>query len=310
MLKQSESHSHLVPRLAACHRSYRHWRCERNHNWVEAENSCSLRICPHCCRRRSLILAGRIEAFLGERLLGLRYLVLSMQNVANLEEGMDLLWAAWTRLRRSKRWKLKVKGCIVAMEVTRNAEDGSWHPHLNVLFEGEYFPVQELRLAWIKATGGEGQQVWISQADRHTVRELIKYVTKLSDLLIDPESLDTFLDAIKGARLLRTYGTFFGLKIDDEENPEELGRCPDCGPEVYVRVEKLGSVEPHDLHLDCRGVFRISKHVKPKPLCGVPFPRKAISSAQRALDRLFAPIVRQQREQNREAWKEYQGATN
>jgi hypothetical protein len=256
-LEKTEHHRHLVPRLALCHRTFRHWRCEHDHDWAEAENSCSLRICPHDQRRRSLVMAARVEKFLGGRTDGLRYAVLAERNSTDLAEGIASLWAAWSRLRRSVRWKRKVAGCVVVMEVTRNREEGTWHPHLNVLMEGEYFPFEELNQAWVKATEGRGQTSFIRAADAGTVRELIKYITKLADLLGDAPALDEFLTAIKGQRLLRTYGTFFGLKIDDDGQPD-AGCCPDCGPEMHVAVVKLGPVSPWQLSLDFEGVLRVS----------------------------------------------------
>jgi hypothetical protein len=249
-LRQTKHHRHLVQRVAACHHAFRHWRCENGHDWAEAENSCSVRVCPHDSRRRSLILAARMEKFLVGK-TGLRYAVLAERNTLDLAAGITSLWKAWTRLRRSRRWKAKVRGCICAMEVTRNPEDGSWHPHLNVLMEGDYFPFEELNAAWVKATEGRGQTSFIRAADAGTVRELIKYVSKLSDLVGNPNALDEFLTALFHRRMVRTYGTFFGLPVEDEENPGVC--CPDCESQTVLR---LGYVPLSQIRLDSKGVLR------------------------------------------------------
>ncbi|HZC23341.1 MAG TPA: protein rep [Candidatus Binatia bacterium] len=257
-LEQTEKHSHLVPKVAKCHRSFRHWRCENNHDWAEAENSCSVRVCPHCAYRRTLVLAERMERFtLGKA--GLRYAVLAERNTDDLRAGVKSLWESWTRLRRSVRWKKHVQGCVVALEVTYNADEGTWHPHLNVLMEGEYFPFEELNRAWIEATEHRGRTSFIRAADEGTVRELIKYVTKIADLLDDANALDEFLTAIERRRLVRTYGTFYGLKVDDEELPQQDGDCPDCGPHAHVSVVKLGYVAPQQVSLDLKGVLRVKR---------------------------------------------------
>jgi hypothetical protein len=260
-LQRTENHRHLAPRLAACHRSFRHWRCENNHDWAEAENSCSVRVCPHCSRRRSLILGGRLKNFTVGK-TDLRYAVLAQRNSENLQEGIKELWASWTRLRRSVRWKRKVRGCIVALEVTRNVRDGTWHPHLNVLMEGEYFPFEELNKSWIEATKGHGQTSFIRAADAGTVRELMKYVTKTADLLADAPALDEFLSSVKGKRLVRTYGTFYGLPVDDEENPGVC--CPDCAKQGFsnVSVVRLGFVAPLQITLDFEGILRVKRPPK------------------------------------------------
>lgn len=190
---------------------------------------------------------------------GLRYLVLSEANVTDLKKGIDALWGSWTRLRRSVRWLQKVKGCIVALEVTRNREEGTWHPHLNVLMEGDYFPHEELKQLWIKATRGRGQMAHIQAANEGTVRELIKYVTKITDLVDDSSGLDEFLFALAGMKTVRTYGSFFGLHVDDEENPGVC--CPDCLKQglAHVSVVRLGAVPPYQVSLDFNDVLRVSR---------------------------------------------------
>lgn len=258
-LGQTEHHTHLVSKVAACHKSFRHWRCERNHDWAEAENSCSVRVCPHCSHRRSKIIAERTKSFLVDK-PRLRYAVLAEKNSRDLKQGIASLWGSWTRLRRSVCWKRKVTGCIVALEVTYNPGSETWHPHLNVLMDGEYFPFEELNRAWKEATKGKGQTSHIQVADEGTVHELLKYITKVSDLLDDVEALDEFLTAAHGRRFLRTYGSLRGLSLADEENPEVNGPCPDCGPGNPVSVVQLGYVHSHQLRFDFeKGVFRVAR---------------------------------------------------
>ncbi len=253
-LQKTVHHSHLASKVAACHHTFRGWRCNTGgHSFAMAENSCSVRVCPHDSRRRSLILAARLEKFLVGR-DGLRYAVLAERNSADLAEGLASLWEGWTSLRRSVRWKRKVKGCIVALEVTYNREERTWHPHLNVLMEGEYFPFEELNLAWIEATEGRGRTSFIRAADAGTVRELIKYVTKIADLLGNPDALDEFLTAVFRKRLVRTYGSFFDMKVDDEEHPH--AECPDCHS---ADITRLGIVPSYQISLDLKGIFRFKR---------------------------------------------------
>lgn len=253
-LSQTKHHRRKAGACQDCHRTFRHWRCRNNHDWAEAENSCSVRVCPHCCCRRSKVLGARIDKFLvGREQTALRYVVLSERSQVNLAKGMKLLWESWARLRRSVRWKRKVKGCIVALEVTYNPYDYTWHPHLNVLFEGEYFPQEELRQAWVEATEERGEIVWISAVNAGTTKEMIKYVTKLSDLIGNVEALDRLLTAVHRKRFVRTYGSFYGLSVEDEENPVHA-HCPDCESTELVA---LGRVLPQQVAIDFRGEFRI-----------------------------------------------------
>lgn len=254
-LAQTKNHRRKAAICADCHRVFRHWRCDQGDDWAEAENSCSVRVCPHCCCRRSKVLGERIDKFLvGREQSALRYVVLSERNSEDVAEGMRSLWAAWTKLRRSVCWKRKVRGCIAALEITYNREENTWHPHLNVLFEGDYFPHEELRLAWIEATALRGEIVWISRVDAGTMREMIKYVTKLSDLIGNVLALDRFLTAVHRKRFIRTYGTFYGLSVADEENPSRQKCCPDCGS---TNIVALGRVRPQQVSIDFKGELRV-----------------------------------------------------
>jgi hypothetical protein len=260
-LQNTEHHSGLVPRVAACHKSFRHRRCEQSHDWAKPFNSCSVRVCPHCAHRRGEILGARFQSYAMTK-TNLRYAVLSERNSKTYAEGRELLLESWHRLRRSVGWKKKVHGCIVAEEVTYNAKDKTWHPHLNVLIEGEFFPHEELRQSWFRASEGRGKVVWITKADAGTVFELIKYVAKVTDLLERPEVLDEFLTAIKGRRLLRTYGVCRNIPTADESCPDEgLEECPDCGSKCFV---DLGFVRADQISFDFqaaggKGAFRIKR---------------------------------------------------
>jgi len=183
-------------------------------------------------------------------------MVLSERNCTDLAAGIASLWAAWTKLRRTSHWAEKVKGCIVALEVTRNPKDGSWHPHLNVLMEGEYyFPFLLLNRLWLRCTRGNGTTSYIKAANGGTVRELIKYVTKIADLLGNADALDEFLFALTRKRTVRTYGSFYGINVDDEENPGV--ECPDCGSHTSV---KLGHVHPSQVSFDFeKETFRVAR---------------------------------------------------
>lgn len=254
--RRTKRHKHLVGKLAHCHKGFRAFGCDRNHSWVRPEDSCSLRICPHCARRRSLQLAARLERFCVGR-EGLRYAVFTIRNQANLREGRKILRGAWQRLRRSKYWKSKVRGCVAAEEIKLGSGSGKWHPHLNVLMEGDYYEQDVLVRQWMKATKGEGKVVHISAANAGTVRELIKYVTKLTDLIDNPDALEELLEAIHGCRLVSTYGTFHGIVEDDDE--QRAGECPDCGPKEYPNIVDRGRVPQHQVFLDFQGTLRLRR---------------------------------------------------
>lgn len=265
-LERTKYHAHLASKVLNCHKKFRHNRCENNHSWAKADNSCCVRLCPHCAHRKVRLVSGRVRNFVvGKQ--NLKYVVFAERNSTNLLEGIRSLYASWDRLRRSVFWKSRVSGSIAVLEVTYSKKHKSWHPHLNVLFEGEYIPFEALRQRWEKATKGAGRTAHIQKADESTILELIKYTLKIAEhkdssegrvlqlLFEQPETLDEFLSATYGMRVIRTYGSF--RKMGDVEGEEEA--CPDCGSTCIV---DLGWVTHRQLSFDFeKQVFR----VKPLP---------------------------------------------
>lgn len=193
---------------------------------------------------------------LGREKTSLRYAVLAERNSTDVAAGIKSLWEAWNRLRRSVRWKRKVRGCIVALEVTYNKKQHTWHPHLNVLMEGEYFPFEELRVAWSEATCHRGRTSFIRAADEGTVQELIKYVTKVADLIGNVDALEELLLSTHKKRFVRTYGSFYGLSVADEAHPNSVqAHCPDCDSSEIVALGRVNRWT-EQLSLDLKGVFR------------------------------------------------------
>jgi len=250
-LGRTRKHSHLAHRVAECHHSFRHKVCAYRHEWAEAGKSCNVRLCPHDQRRRSLQLAARWTGIL-EQLGELRYVVLAECNSRDLVAGMRSLFRAWSTLRKSPLWKSSCRGSVAVLEVTFNRDEGTWHPHLNVLFEGDYIPFEALKTAWIAATAGNGQTAFIRAADRGTITELLKYVTKLSDFVDQPDAVDEFLTATAHKRFVRTYGSFYRLETEDEEG---TGHCPDCGTS---EIADVGIAHADQIRIDAKGVLRIN----------------------------------------------------
>ena len=55
-------------------------------------------------------------------------------------------------------------------------------------------------------------------------REVLKYITKVADFCDIKEAVEPFCNAIKGARLIQTFGSWYNVKLDvpaDPENPKD-----------------------------------------------------------------------------------------
>lgn len=101
---------------------------------------CDLRLCPMCNARkakRAAILLSRVLDEAQRRYAGLQYIFLTLtaRNVPGPELGKAIseLTKAWDRLMDNRPVKAAFIGWFRAVEVTRNAEDGTYHPHIHAI---------------------------------------------------------------------------------------------------------------------------------------------------------------------------------
>jgi predicted RNA-binding Zn-ribbon protein involved in translation (DUF1610 family) len=237
--------------------SYGGWleyRCNgHGHVWAEPVNSCHVRLCPFDMRERAARALHRFHSVVDGLKAG-KYAVFAERNcpVGNLAAGIKSLFAAWNRLRKHPVWQ-HVKGSLVVMDLTYNRAERTWHPHLNVVFDGPFLAFERLRDAWIQASRGNGRTAFIRRADRGTARELIKYITKLADFIDVPEAVEDFTLSTKRRRFIRTYGTLYNIGLEKEEDGAHA--CPDCGDtDIMIWAQCL-----HDNEVTCdgRGVMRV-----------------------------------------------------
>jgi len=188
-----------------------------------------------------------------------RYAVLTVENcpLEMLGAAITDLFAAFERLRHSKVWTT-VRGAVAVLEITFNRQERTWHPHINVIFDGSFIPKAKLDAAWLRATHGHGRFTWIERVDDKTFYELLKYVTKLADFVDVPQAVEWFLRGTRGRRFIRTYGSLYGFGFGDEDQ-EETGQgnvvCPDCGCS-HVQVLSY-SLPSQGVYYDESGILRV-----------------------------------------------------
>ena len=71
-------------------------------------------------------------------------------------------------------------------------------------------------------------------------REVLKYITKVADFSDLPEAVEAFCNAVKGARLIQTFGSWYGVKLDTPPDPEQPNdwsemKCT-CGLNIWERM--------------------------------------------------------------------------
>ncbi len=225
-------------RVEACGGRYSTYVCKEC-GVVDAipEFRCGDRLCSLCARHRS----ERLLAKYGEALREAnnpKMVTLSMRSrgLGELEQAVDDLWEAFGKLRRRRVWKA-VEGAIVSLEITFNPKRRTWHPHLHILASGDYIVWERLLLEWKDVTGGEGSSVYIQKCVSRWEYELVKYITKVNDLLQCPEAIREFLGFCVGKRFVRTYGTFYNCRTDQKGESGQV-ICPGCG--AVMEFERSG----------------------------------------------------------------------
>jgi hypothetical protein len=91
-------------------------------------------------------------------------------------------------------------------------------------------------------------------------KEVLKYITKCAEFSDLRECVEEFHDATKGARMIQTFGSWYGVKLDvapDHEDPEDWGelKCA-CGQNWFVRN---GLYHRYDVHMDADGRWRLRR---------------------------------------------------
>jgi hypothetical protein len=88
-------------------------------------------------------------------------------------------------------------------------------------------------------------------------REVLKYITKVADFSDQPDAIEEFSNATRGARLVQTFGTWYGFAVDVEFDPNHLddwGKRPPCACGLN-HWEKVGVYHYHHVQMDEAGRF-------------------------------------------------------
>jgi len=244
-------------------------------NFAQPVN-CGHRLCPVCMRRRSAKLSNRLEKVIsggffkwkekinGEkvekiefiRMKNPKHIVLTLKNVPKLSEFCyKRLIGYFEKLRHRKIFDNCIGG-FRSIETTYNDKEKNWHVHLHAVVDIPYIPQRELSNAWkditgsyivhIKQIGGNGQSAMEAS------KEIAKYVAKPGEFMNDANLINEYLDAVKGLRLVSTFGYYYGKELieDDENRPN----C-NCGKNQWC---KLDGFYPIDIIFkDTMGFYRL-----------------------------------------------------
>jgi hypothetical protein len=115
---------------------------------------CNSAACPHCARLISAERSSKVFDVLQTRKPeDLRMMTLTIKNCAQGEliETIQKLHHAFRLFRRGTKrgtWKTYIRGYIWNLEVTWNDREKTWHPHIHVLYDGDFYPVDDAGKKW------------------------------------------------------------------------------------------------------------------------------------------------------------------
>lgn len=237
---------------------FRHYMAHSQTRLIESRSCDVSLLCPLCAIRRGARMLRRYA----ERCQYLApahdfYLVtFTVKNGPDLEERYRHLLGSWKRLNeRAKKGYGRfadASGAFGSIEFTKSAE--GWHPHMHMIWampKGSdplrYGRHSQLAAEWHAVTGDSfivhTQRIEAASDEAAAANdpliaalcETLKYAVKFSDLDL-ADNLHAW-QVLKGKRLTRSYGCFFGLELPDEPlDDDELD-----GPYIDLLYRFMGA---------------------------------------------------------------------
>lgn len=199
---------------------------------------CHDRWCPACAKTRACVIRSNLEPLLKDRTIRLVTLTLKHTD-APLTDRVSRLFDCFSRLRKLKLWTEAIDGGVAFTEVKINPDTLRWHPHIHAITVGRYLPLQRLKAAWLAVTGDSHiVDVRIVKDPGKVASYVTKYCTKPADndLYRIPNALDEAIVALKGRRLITTFGIWRSVALLHWESKEEWSAILEW-PEFIKRIK-------------------------------------------------------------------------
>lgn len=211
---------------------------------LHAANFCRERMCPMCQWRRTIKLrvqADKIYAVECARGYQHIFVTLTMRNMPapELSSAIDRMCTAFAKWMRHKDFRKSFVGYYRAIEVTYNAVDNTYHPHLHIMLtvpddyfrsdNPNYWTHERIMDTWRTLMGldydpivhVEGVRPREGQTITAACVELCKYPTKTAEVR-SSAVLETIDYALRGRRLIQWGGLTAKVRrelaLDDVES--------------------------------------------------------------------------------------------
>lgn len=192
---------------------------------------CKDKYCPICSKYSTIKNGLSIQAIYDylKDTTNYEYLLLTL-TVPNVEEdelkeAIEHYYVSVKEFFKYKKIKKINKGYIAKFEITRNEEKNTYHPHVHILLAvpKSYFTNNVLYIKhqeWLEFWQKAARNKSITQVDIRKVKnknnkginsevlELVKYIAKDSDYLIEPDVFKIFYNSLYRKRSFRFGGVF------------------------------------------------------------------------------------------------------
>lgn len=212
---------------------------------LQNSDFCRVRICPVCQWRRTLMyqarFLSRIDEVLQGKKLAFLFLTLTVRNcpITELRSTLGTMREAWKRLTLRREFGI-VEGWVRKTEVTRG-KDGSAHPHYHCLlvvppgyFSGKsYMKTARWVQIWRESLRADYDPICDVRRVRKVEdirREVLKYVTKPSDLASEASWTAEYVRQVHHLRFIDSGGILKGI-FRDERDKSELVHTGEDTPE-------------------------------------------------------------------------------
>ena len=191
-------------------------------------DKCHDRFCVPCQNEISRRVSGVVYDFIKAKRV--RFITLTVRHHNEpLPEVLTKLTDAFGKLRARKAWTSRVTGGAAFLEVTYHERNG-WHPHLHIIAEGKFFPHHLLQKEWQEVTVDSKIVHIAAVKDPYKAAEYVaKYATKgwSATVFASDRAVEEAMQALKGRKLLKTFGTWRGFRLRDNEDEQVwLPLCP------------------------------------------------------------------------------------
>lgn len=191
--------------------------------------SCGHRLCPVCMVKRSVKLSSKVEKLI-KKMENTKHIVLTAKNVPKIDKAyFKWLRECFVKLRHRDIFS-KCVGGFYSIETTYNSKLKNWHVHIHIVIDVPYILKSDLSEVWKEITGNSYiVDIHEIKNPLEVAREVAKYVVKPGDFLQDSKLVHEYLKAVRGMRLVSTFGKYYNMSLDEDEEdgvPEcYCGKC-------------------------------------------------------------------------------------